>query len=104
MGSIPNDDTYFAAKKPLFQVAIISGGISGCCTAIDLLNHAHMDVQIYEAASSFGEIGAGVALGPNIQRALKFLGPGILAAFEKFATPNLWHSHLNHWFDYIVVY
>ncbi|MCJ1476760.1 hypothetical protein MMC13_005429 [Lambiella insularis] len=52
-------------------------------------------MQVYEAASSFGEIGAGVGIGPNAQRALQLIDHGLRAAFDKHATSNLWFSHKN---------
>lgn len=57
------------STKP-FRVAIIGGGIAGLSLAKGLLeqvreNKANIDVQIYEQAPKFGEIGAGVAFGPN---------------------------------------
>jgi salicylate hydroxylase len=51
------------SKKP-FNLAIVGGGISGLSLAITLLEYG-IDLTIYEAAPHFGEIGAGVAFGPN---------------------------------------
>ena len=95
MGSIPNDTFHVTSAETRFHVAIIGGGIGGLCTAIGLLKHRHIDVQLYEAAPSFGEIGAGVALGPNAQRALQLIGDKPLQAFKKHATQNMWQSHAN---------
>lgn len=88
--------------KPL-SVAVVGGGIGGLTLALGLLKYDHIDVQIYEAAHSFGEIGAGVAIGPNAQRALKLIGPHAWDAFEKHATPNLWESHADNFAEHIVV-
>ena len=49
--------------------------MGGLFVAIGLLKHSHVRVQIYEAAHKFFEIGAGVAFGPNFQRALRLIGP-----------------------------
>ncbi|MCJ1403818.1 hypothetical protein MMC11_007041 [Xylographa trunciseda] len=95
MGILPNDTSSVGLKGATLSVAVIGGGIGGLCLAIGLLKHHHIDVQIYEAAPSFGEIGAGVAIGPNAQRALQLIGPELGEAFNKQATPNLWKSHQN---------
>ena len=39
--------------------------MGGLCAAIGFLKHSHLNVQVYEAAHHFSEIGAGVAFGPN---------------------------------------
>jgi len=49
-----------STTKP--NLAIVGGGISGVVLAIALLRRG-IDVQIYEQAHAFGEIGAGVAFG-----------------------------------------
>lgn len=61
MHSLPNDMSSTTTSLKPFSVAIIGGGIGGLCTAIALLKYPHIDVQVYEAAPTFGEIGAGVA-------------------------------------------
>lgn len=85
-----------ATPKP-FDVAIVGGGISGLTLAIALLQHG-IPLTIYEAAPHFGEIGAGVAFGPNAALAMKLISPKILAAFEKCKTANQWASKDNSWF------
>lgn len=92
----------FTKQHPL-RVAIIGGGIGGLCVAISLLKHPHIDVQVYEAAASFGEIGAGVMLGPNALHALDLVGPDARAAFEKHATGNLWPKYATSQLCYVVV-
>ncbi|KAL6720002.1 hypothetical protein ACLMJK_001923 [Lecanora helva] len=83
------------------RVAIVGGGIGGVVLAIGLLKHPHIDVHVYESAPSFGEIGAGVAIGPNAQRALDLIGPEASEAFWKHATPNLWPSHAGTYIEYV---
>ncbi|RPD65123.1 FAD/NAD-P-binding domain-containing protein [Lentinus tigrinus ALCF2SS1-6] len=56
-----------------FQVAVIGGGVCGLACAIALQN-AGIAVEIFEAAVSFGEVGAGIGLGPNAIRALEAMG------------------------------
>lgn len=86
-------------KKP-FQVAVVGGGIAGLTLAITL-HHRGIPVTIYEQASAFGEVGAGVSFGPNAVAAMKTCHAGIHAAFEKVCTRNLWPSKQNVWFDYL---
>ncbi|KAF5013773.1 hypothetical protein FDECE_245 [Fusarium decemcellulare] len=59
---------------PKFEVAIAGGGIAGLITAISLLKHPGVSVQVYERAPEFKEIGASIALGPNGLRSLEKLG------------------------------
>lgn len=82
------------------QVAVVGGGIGGLCVALGLLKHPHLEVQIYEAAHKFSEIGAGVAFGPNAQRALKLIGPELEQAYLNQATHNQWKDMANTWFEY----
>lgn len=90
------------SPKP-FSVAIIGGGIGGVCTAIALLQNPHIDVQIYEAAPTFGEIGAGLGIGPNAQQALELIAPEARAAYDKHATGNMWPKHAKTIANYVVV-
>ena len=80
-----------------FNVAIVGGGIPGLTLAIALLQH-DIPLTIYEAASRFGEIGAGVAFGPNAALAMKLISPKIHDAFEKCKTTNQWSTKANSWF------
>ena len=68
------------------RVAVVGGGIGGLCVALGLLKQSHLDVQIYEAAHQFSEIGAGIGVGPNAESALQLLGPEIYAAYLRQAT------------------
>ncbi|KAI0361038.1 FAD/NAD-P-binding domain-containing protein [Trametes cingulata] len=56
-----------------FQVAIVGGGVCGLTCAI-ALQRAGVPVQLFEAAAAFGEIGAGIGIGPNAIRVLKAIG------------------------------
>ena len=82
------------------NVAVVGGGIGGLCAAIGLLNHPHVDVQVYEAAHKFAEIGAGVAFGPNSQRAMAMIDPKIYDAYLSQATHNGWSTKRNEWFQF----
>ena len=92
-----------ASKPTTISVAVVGGGIGGLSLVLGLLKHPHIDVQVYEAAPSFGEIGAGVAFGPNAQRALKLIGPHAFGSFKKHATSNMWESHADSFMQYVSV-
>ncbi|KAI0780346.1 FAD/NAD-P-binding domain-containing protein [Trametes elegans] len=62
-----------AQRPKKLQVAIVGGGVCGLTLAV-ALQRAGVDVQLFEAAAAFGEIGAGVAIGVNAIRALEGLG------------------------------
>lgn len=53
---------------------ISGGGIAGLCIAVGLSKYPDIDVQLYEAANSFKEIGAGVMIWGRAWRALSILG------------------------------
>ncbi|KAI1788893.1 salicylate hydroxylase [Ganoderma leucocontextum] len=61
------------ASEKDFKVAIIGGGVCGLACAI-ALQKAGIVVDLFEAAAAFGEVGAGIGLGPNAVRALEALG------------------------------
>ncbi|KAI0784965.1 FAD/NAD(P)-binding domain-containing protein [Abortiporus biennis] len=60
-------------SKKDFKVAIVGAGVCGVACAI-MLAQQGVDVEIFESTSRFGEIGAGIGLGPNSIRILKDLG------------------------------
>jgi salicylate hydroxylase len=80
-------------------VAVVGGGIGGIVLTLGLV-HQQIPVTLYESAAKFGEIGAGVAFGPNAARAMELIDPKIRQAFEKRRTMNQWESHKNRWFDF----
>ncbi|ROS45160.1 salicylate hydroxylase [Amycolatopsis thermoflava] len=57
------------------RIIVAGGGIGGLTTALALVR-AGLDVRVVERAAGFGEIGAGVQLGPNATRVLDSLGLG----------------------------
>lgn len=60
------------------HILVAGGGIGGLATALALSKGRHR-VDVFEQAAVFGEIGAGVQLGPNATRRLQQLdlGPGL---------------------------
>lgn len=75
-------------QTPDLRVAIIGCGTSGVLLAIGLEKHTHSDSQLYESAPSFGAFGAGVAIGPNAQRALELIDPRAGAVLDKLSSTN----------------
>ena len=61
------------AFKSLLPIIISGGGIGGATAAL-VLARAGYHVTVLEQASEFGEIGAGIQLGPNIFKMLAYLG------------------------------
>ncbi|RYF35480.1 MAG: FAD-dependent oxidoreductase [Comamonadaceae bacterium] len=55
------------------HILVVGGGIGGLATALALAKKGHR-VDVLEQAAAFGEIGAGVQLGPNATRRLQALG------------------------------
>jgi salicylate hydroxylase len=56
--------------------------------------------HIYEAAHKFSEIGAGVGLTPNAQRAMKLISPAILEGYKKHETNNYYEEKRDTYFQY----
>ncbi len=54
------------------RIAVIGGGIGGLTAARALLRRG-FEVHVYESSPELKEIGAGVALGPNAMKALRWL-------------------------------
>lgn len=75
--------------QPKLSLAIIGGGIAGLTLTIALLKHApHISITLYESASAFGEIGAGVGFEPVMVRTMERIDPRIAAAFGKCSKGN----------------
>lgn len=55
------------------HVLIAGGGIAGLASALALARRCHK-VDLLEQAVAFGEVGAGIQLGPNVTRRLQHLG------------------------------
>ncbi|KAJ4355058.1 hypothetical protein N0V95_003276 [Ascochyta clinopodiicola] len=71
------------------SIAIVGGGIAGVTLTIGLLAHCpSLRINLYESASAFGEIGAGVGFQPVMVRTMAMIDPRIAAAFEKCIRGN----------------
>jgi len=55
------------------HILVAGGGIGGLATALALAGGGHR-ADVFEQAAAFGDIGAGVQLGPNVTRRLSQLG------------------------------
>jgi salicylate hydroxylase/6-hydroxynicotinate 3-monooxygenase len=76
------------------SVAIIGAGMGGL-TAAATLRRIGIEAQVYEQASRFTRIGAGIQMLPNSMKVLR--GIGVEKALRKFAFAP--HSHLNRVWD-----
>ncbi|KAK1470486.1 mannitol 1-phosphate dehydrogenase [Colletotrichum tamarilloi] len=84
------------------SLAIVGGGIGGLCLALYITTHTKIPVTVYENAPKFGEIGAGVAFGPNAVRAITKISEPLAAAVEARANRNIFADKENIWFDFRV--
>lgn len=76
---------------PPLRVALIGGGIGGLSALLGLLHHTSRSVvvpHLYEAASKFSEIGAGVGFGPNAVQAMGVVDPGLQEAYYRIAAKS----------------
>lgn len=71
-----------------FNVAIIGAGIGGLALAIGLTHH-RIPFTIYESATAFSTIGAGVGLGPNSLQAMDLIEKRLYDMYMAIATGNL---------------
>ncbi|MCJ1479650.1 hypothetical protein MMC13_008336 [Lambiella insularis] len=86
------------SEKP-FTVAVIGGGIGGLCLAVGLARHK-IPFHVYEGASAFAEIGAGVGFGPNARQAMALIDHRITVGYEKHATTNHNEGNKDHFFQF----
>ncbi|KAI6359521.1 hypothetical protein MCOR25_007028 [Pyricularia grisea] len=70
------------------HVAIVGGGIAGVSLALGLQKRG-VSFTLYERAREIREIGAGIGLSPNAERAMEMLDrKTVLEAYKRIATPN----------------
>lgn len=63
-------------------VLVVGGGIGGLAAALALARRG-IEVRVFEQGSEFGEIGAGIQLGPNVFHMFELLG--LTGAIEHYA-------------------
>ncbi|KAL4910874.1 hypothetical protein BDW74DRAFT_172333 [Aspergillus multicolor] len=76
------------SKTHPFNVAVVGGGIVGLITTLGLLRRG-IPMTIYEQASDFREIGAGVAFTAAAQKCMELLDPQVLRALRKSMVSRL---------------
>ncbi|EPS94143.1 hypothetical protein FOMPIDRAFT_1033475 [Fomitopsis schrenkii] len=74
--------------EPKFHVAICGGGIGGLCLAVALSRCPDIQVDLYEAAAQFKEIGAGVMIWSRTWEILTLLGLGSKLTETAHAPPD----------------
>ncbi|RFU76302.1 salicylate hydroxylase [Trichoderma arundinaceum] len=91
-------------ERELVHIAIVGGGIGGLALAIGLQQYNHIQIKIYEAASKFSEIGAGVFFGANSIRAMSLIHPAVGEAYARISTSVGWESKKDTYFDFILAH
>src|SRR6185437_15276051 len=72
------------------RIAVIGAGLGGT-TAAALLERSGYDVALYEQASAFSRLGAGIHVGPNVMKVMRRINcEGALNAMGSH--PGFWHS------------
>lgn len=77
------------------DIAVVGAGIAGLTCAAALARSGHT-VTVYEAASAWGEVGAGITLAPNAMQGMAYLGIAETIA-DAGAEPTL--QTICHWQD-----
>ncbi|KAH6880006.1 hypothetical protein B0T10DRAFT_531976 [Thelonectria olida] len=81
-------------------IAVVGGGIGGLAAAIALRQHPGIDVQVYERAREFSEVGALIGLAPNGLRTLEKLGvEAVLEDDLGWRNPSGTPTVTKHWRD-----
>ncbi|MGP9568813.1 salicylate 1-monooxygenase [Halomonas sp. AOP5-B2-8] len=91
------ENTLANAQQKRLSVGIVGGGIGGVAFAVALSRHNHLDIQLFEAAGQFSEIGAGVSFGPNAVKAIQLLG--LEASYQRIADSSP-APFENVWFEW----
>ena len=77
------------------RILVAGGGIGGLTAALALLRHG-FEVDLFEAASAWTEVGAGVTLAPNAMLGFQYLGLG--PAIEALSMEPR-RQEIRHWED-----
>jgi salicylate hydroxylase len=87
-----------------FTITIIGGGIGGLVLAAGLLRRS-IPVLIYEAASSFSEIGLGLSIGPAAHRCMPLIVPAIREIYDSLITTHAdspgYEAFRETWFEIV---
>ena len=85
------------------KVVVIGGGIAGLALTTQLVKNQNLDVHLYEAATQFSEIGAGISFGANAVKAIHLLGLGkeyeSIADKVKAPFTDIWFQWRNGYTD-----
>ncbi|KIJ64716.1 hypothetical protein HYDPIDRAFT_175280 [Hydnomerulius pinastri MD-312] len=73
-----------------FKIAICGGGVGGLTLAVALSKYPDIEVEVFEAAKCFTEIGAGVGIWPRAFKVLRKLGADLEQALLSRATDYEW--------------
>ena len=73
---------------PAHPILIAGGGIAGIAGALGLARNGR-ESRVFEQAKAFETVGAGLQIGPNAVRALKYLGAWDIVAPASFAPPAI---------------
>ena len=68
-------------SSPKISIAIAGGGLAGLGLAVCLQKLPHLDIQIYEGAREYTDIGSGLAIHPNGLRGMELLGEEVKRAY-----------------------
>lgn len=86
-----NSNPYLWQSNPTMaqdQFTIIGGGIAGLASGLALAKMG-ATASLYEQATAFGEVGAGLQIGPNAVRALEALGAWDAVSPSTYAPPAI---------------
>ncbi|MAD81670.1 MAG: hypothetical protein CL912_01800 [Deltaproteobacteria bacterium] len=75
-----------SVKQPC-SIAIIGAGIGGIALAIGLLKQ-DVECTIYEAATKFDAVGAGIGLGPNALKAMELMDEKFAKLYDEIKVGN----------------
>lgn len=92
-----SDDDNKNDNSNRLHVAIVGGGITGLALALGLSARG-VRYTLYERASGLREIGAGIGLSPNAERALRAIDVRAHAVFKRVAAPS---SSGGDWFEWV---